>query len=106
MLATPKSVPDRAIELYTSSAWLRAAVQFIPRGFDGAIDALISTRGAALVERRITSCSTSCGKPPSDSAIRRWTALFLQTEESDDLLIRAMRTAADARDGEKIRLYA
>lgn len=99
-------LPDRAVEIYSSTGWLWAGVQLIPFGIGGAIDVLVTTRGAALVERRLTAFIEELRGAAERLGEEKVDRAFLDTEEWDDLVIRAMRSAADTRDREKIRLYA
>ena len=103
--AAPAGALDRAVEAYSARGWLRAAVAMVPY-LGSAIDALITTRGAALTQRRIETLLEELRVAAEHLDDKKVNRDFLASEEFDDLMMRAFRSASETRDRDKIRLYA
>jgi len=94
-----------AIDLYTRTGEVRALIAAIPI-LGGPIDALISTRGSALAERRMLSLLDDLRESMTLIDGDKVDRTYLGSEEFADLMMRALRAAAQTRDREQIRVYA
>ena len=93
------------IDLYGRTGELRAFIAAIPI-LGGPIDVLISTRGSALAERRMLSLLDDLREAMTLIDGDKVDRTYLETEEFADLMMRALRAAAQTRDREQIRVYA
>jgi hypothetical protein len=100
-----ESVPARVAEVYAELDEVRALIQLIPI-FGGPIDTLIAGRGAQIVRRRIEALIEEVRKRADRLEKEKVDHSFVESEEFDDLVMRAFRAASATRDREKIRVYA
>src|SRR5438552_4668447 len=98
-----ESVPARVAEVYSELDEVRALIQLIPI-FGSPIDTLIAGRGAQLIRRRIEALIDEVRARADRLEKEKVDHSFVESEEFDDLVMRAFRAASATRDREKIRV--
>jgi hypothetical protein len=98
-------VADKAVEMYSEQAALRATISAIP-WIGSSIDAFLSTKGQKIVQNRITSLLDALKDEMRDIQEGKVDKPYLESDEFFDLTLKALEAATRTKEIAKIGMYA
>jgi len=98
-------VADKAVEMYSEQAALRATISAIP-WIGSSLDAFLSTKGQKIVQNRIISLFDALKDEMRDIQESKVDKPYLESDEFFDLTLKALEAATRTKEIAKIATYA